>query len=42
MPSDGWQLRSVPEPLAERYVAEGWWTDDGLGDMVASGLESRR
>jgi acyl-CoA synthetase len=42
MPSDGWQLRSVPGALAERYVAEGWWTDDGLGDMVASGLDSMR
>ncbi len=29
---DRWRLRSVPEDLAERYRAEGWWTDDTLGD----------
>ena len=39
MPSDAWQLRTVPAALGERYVAEGWWTDDGLGDMVAAGLD---
>ena len=35
-----WQLRSVPEELARRYVAEGWWTDATLGAMVAHGLEA--
>ncbi|MBN2621831.1 MAG: AMP-binding protein [Acidimicrobiales bacterium] len=35
---DGWRLRSVPSHLAERYRAEGWWTDATLGDMVAGGL----
>ena len=33
-----WSLRSVPEDLARRYRAEGWWTDQALGDMVAEGL----
>jgi acyl-CoA synthetase len=33
-----WRLRSVPDHLAQRYVAEGWWTDDTLGMMVADGL----
>ena len=26
-----WRLRAVPEPLARRYVAEGWWNDTTLG-----------
>jgi acyl-CoA synthetase len=33
-----WQLRSVPEDLAQRYHAEGWWTDEPLGTTVAKGL----
>ena len=37
-----WSLRTVPTELARRYVAEGWWTDDSLGDMVTSGLEAMR
>lgn len=35
---DRWTLRTVPDNLAERYRAEGWWTDDTLGQMVADGL----
>jgi acyl-CoA synthetase len=35
---DRWRLRAVPSDLAERYRAEGWWTDATLGDMVADGL----
>jgi acyl-CoA synthetase (AMP-forming)/AMP-acid ligase II len=41
MTTERWQLREVPTQLAERYVAEGWWTDAGLGDIVASGLGTR-
>ena len=26
-----WRLRSVPEDLAQRYRAEGWWNDATLG-----------
>ncbi|HUA96628.1 MAG TPA: AMP-binding protein, partial [Acidimicrobiales bacterium] len=37
--TDHWGLRSVPEELARRYVAEGWWTDATLGSMVAEGLQ---
>ena len=33
-------LRTVPEALVERYIDEGWWTDDSLGDLVAEGLAS--
>jgi len=36
-----WRLRSVPRDLAERYRAEGWWTDATLGQMVADGLGGR-
>lgn len=32
------QLRTVPGALAEQYRAEGWWTGDTLGDLVADGL----
>ena len=35
---DSWRLRSVPQHLADRYRAEGWWTDATLGQMVADGL----
>ena len=35
---DSWRLRSVPQHLADRYRAEGWWTDASLGRMVADGL----
>lgn len=37
---DRWHLRSVPDHLAHRYRAEGWWNDATLGAMVADGLES--
>ncbi|HZM40667.1 MAG TPA: hypothetical protein VFB94_16205, partial [Acidimicrobiales bacterium] len=33
-----WGLRPIPPDLADRYRANGWWTDASLGDMVASGL----
>jgi acyl-CoA synthetase (AMP-forming)/AMP-acid ligase II len=33
-----WQLRSVPEDLARRYLADGWWDDATLGQTVAEGL----
>ena len=38
---EAWRLRTVPPALVERYVAEGWWAGDGLGDMVADGLGRR-
>ena len=38
---DRWQLRTVPEELAARYRAEGWWDDATLGDLVAEGLGRR-
>jgi acyl-CoA synthetase len=36
-----WGLRTVPAPLVDRYRAEGWWTDESLGAMVATGLRER-
>jgi acyl-CoA synthetase len=37
-----WQLRQVPDALARRYLSQGWWTEDGLGDLVAQGLHAMR
>ncbi|WP_067672673.1 AMP-binding protein [Nocardia miyunensis] len=31
-------MRTIPEELVKRYTAEGWWTDDSLGDLVLAGL----
>ncbi|WP_019927573.1 AMP-binding protein [Nocardia sp. BMG111209] len=31
-------MRTIPEELAEKYVAEGWWTSDTLGELLAAGL----
>ncbi len=39
---DRWGLRSVPDDLRARYLAEGWWTDATLGGMVADGLGKNR
>jgi len=33
-----WNLRSVPADLIERYVSEGWWTDETLGTTVAGAV----
>jgi acyl-CoA synthetase (AMP-forming)/AMP-acid ligase II len=30
--------RQIPDHLASRYEAEGWWTSETLGDLVAVGL----
>lgn len=31
-------MRQVPDDLVARYKAEGWWTDDTLGSLLAPGL----
>ncbi len=31
-------IRKIPAELSERYVAEGWWVPETLGDMLARGL----
>jgi acyl-CoA synthetase len=33
-----WTLQSASDSLRERYLSEGWWTDDSLGDLVVRGL----
>jgi acyl-CoA synthetase (AMP-forming)/AMP-acid ligase II len=33
-----WTPRRIPPDLERAYVAEGWWTDDTLGAMVARAL----
>ncbi len=33
-----WALRATPPALAERYLAEGWWTDDTLGELLHTRL----
>lgn len=35
-----WSLRAVPAELADRYRAEGWWTDATLGGSVADWLRA--
>ena len=29
-----WPVRPVPPAQRERYLAEGWWTDDTVGRLV--------
>ncbi len=33
-----WQLRSPPPELERRYIADGFWTDETLGQILATGL----
>ena len=33
-------MRKIPVELTKRYEAEGWWTQDTLGDLVAEGLRA--
>ena len=33
-------MREIPVELAERYTAEGWWTRDTIGDLLARGLDA--
>jgi non-ribosomal peptide synthetase component E (peptide arylation enzyme) len=35
-----WPLRQVPVELRERYLTEGWWTDDTLGVVVDRSLRA--
>src|ERR1700682_6442744 len=34
------RMRNIPVELTKRYVAEGWWTQDTLGDLIARGLQA--
>jgi acyl-CoA synthetase len=33
-------MRNIPVELVKRYVDQGWWTQDTLGDLVAGGLRA--
>ncbi|MER5183172.1 AMP-binding protein [Streptomyces sp. NPDC002896] len=33
-------MRKIPVELVKRYEAEGWWTQDTLGDLLTRGLEA--
>ena len=33
-------MRNIPVELTKRYVDEGWWTQDTLGDLIARGLQA--
>lgn len=33
-------MRRIPTELVKRYEAEGWWTQDTIGDLLARGLDS--
>jgi acyl-CoA synthetase (AMP-forming)/AMP-acid ligase II len=33
-------MRNIPDELVKRYVDEGWWTQDTLGDLIARGLNA--
>jgi acyl-CoA synthetase len=35
---ESWGLRSTPEDVARVWRANGWWTDDTLGQLLASNL----
>jgi acyl-CoA synthetase len=35
-----WAAREIPRPLRERYLAEGAWTDDTLGERVDRSLRA--
>jgi acyl-CoA synthetase len=37
-PVQPWLRRSVPPERAARYRAEGWWTDDTLGNLIAGSV----
>jgi acyl-CoA synthetase (AMP-forming)/AMP-acid ligase II len=33
-------MRAIPAELTARYEAEGWWTQETIGDLVVRGLEA--
>src|SRR5215467_7842241 len=36
------RMRTIPAELVKRYEAEGWWTRDTMGDLLARGLRAAR
>src|SRR5258708_30284063 len=39
-PERSFAVRTIPAELVKRYEAEGWWTRDTMGDLLARGLEA--
>ena len=37
-----WKLRSTPEGLRQRFLADGWWTEQTLGQRLEQQLEAGR
>ena len=35
-----WRLRDVPSELERRWIADGWWTDETLGQLLHDGLRA--
>lgn len=33
-------MGTIPAELVKRYEAEGWWTRDTMGDLLARGLRA--
>lgn len=33
-------MRNIPVELSKRYIEEGWWTPDTLGELLAKGLRA--
>ena len=36
-----WGLRSVPQAVTDRYVSDGFWRDDTVGQMLAAAIGAR-
>ena len=36
-----WGLRSVPQVVTDRYVSDGFWRDDTVGQMLAAAISAR-
>jgi len=36
-----WGLRQVPPELADRYLTQGWWRDDTVGQLLAGAIDAR-
>jgi acyl-CoA synthetase (AMP-forming)/AMP-acid ligase II len=38
MAQSAWALRDIPDAEARRFVAQGWWSDQSVGQRIADGL----
>ena len=42
MGTSAWALREVDAEHRRRYIAEGWWGDQSIGQRMADGLAAHR